>query len=195
MPKSKSNGKQTVYSELSTVVKCTPLADETREAFLTRLLAAVNTLEDADFDKLSEPSRNWFNAAGKALNDKKPEDMPDPEGLPSVPFQLEPSSPPPASKKGKEKTAMPKTPTVKQAAKKAPVKASTERRGRAPEHADGDAIRLLVKENPKRKSSAAYKRFELYRKHSTVAAFLKAGGDRTDLRYDTEHKYIAISSK
>lgn len=54
-------------------------------------------------------------------------------------------------------------------------------------------IALLVKENPKRKGSASHKRFALYRNGMTTDAFLKAGGTRSDLRWDTAHKFIAIS--
>ena len=55
-------------------------------------------------------------------------------------------------------------------------------------------ITLLAKENPKRAGSAAHKRFALYSKHTTVAAFLKAGGTRADLRWDAEHKFINITA-
>lgn len=53
-------------------------------------------------------------------------------------------------------------------------------------------IELLVKENPKREGSSAYKKFALYGKNKTVGAFLKAGGTRSALRYDTEHDYIKV---
>ncbi len=53
-------------------------------------------------------------------------------------------------------------------------------------------IELLTKENPKREGSSAHKKFALYGKNKTVGAFLKAGGTRSALRYDTEHDYIKV---
>lgn len=44
-----------------------------------------------------------------------------------------------------------------------------------------------VAENPKRKNSKAYERFEKYKKAKTIAEFFSLGGTRGDLRYD-EHK-------
>ena len=193
--------KSNVFTELSTAVKCTPEVEEEKATYLTRLVAAVNELDDAVFDKLSQSSREWFNAAGAALNAKKLEDMPDPTGLPALPLKAEGAEAAlPPTKKGKKETKMAEKPSKtvsKPVVKKttpAP-KATAGRRGRAPEHDDGDAIKILVKDNPKREGSAAHKRFELYRKHNTVATFLKAGGTRSDLRYDTEHKHISIASK
>ena len=55
-------------------------------------------------------------------------------------------------------------------------------------------ITLLVKENPKRAGSDSHKRYELYKKHHTVADFLKAGGQRSDLGWDEKHKFIKIGA-
>lgn len=82
----------------------------------------------------------------------------------------------------------------KKAAKKTSSKAPAgEKRGRAGKYAPEAKIKVLVAENPKREKSASYKRFELYTKHNTVAAFLKAGGTTGDLHYDVAHKLISIS--
>lgn len=51
-------------------------------------------------------------------------------------------------------------------------------------------IKVLAKENPKRKGSASFKRFELYSKHPTVGAFLKAGGKQLDLNWDMDKGFI-----
>lgn len=56
-----------------------------------------------------------------------------------------------------------------------------------------EIIKLLVKENPKRKGSASHKRFALYRNGMTVEKFLATGGTRSDLRWDTAHNFITVS--
>lgn len=84
--------------------------------------------------------------------------------------------------------------TAKKADKKTTKKgAKKERASRGSAIADGK-ITLLVKENPKREGSSAHKRYELYRKHKDVAAYLKAGGKRSSLRYDVKHEYIKLSN-
>ena len=70
--------------------------------------------------------------------------------------------------------------------KKAAVKKSVSN------EADTRKITLLVKENPKREGSASHKRFELYKKHKTVEAFLKAGGTAADIRWDTAAKFVSV---
>jgi len=66
------------------------------------------------------------------------------------------------------------------------------KKSRGPRMVDGK-ITLLVKENPKRKGSNAHKKYELYRKHKTIAGYLKAGGKRSSLRYDERHENIKLS--
>lgn len=51
----------------------------------------------------------------------------------------------------------------------------------------------FVSENPKRRGSKAHTRFTKYMKAKTVAEFLKLGGLRADLRYDSEHEFVKIS--
>jgi hypothetical protein len=54
-------------------------------------------------------------------------------------------------------------------------------------------IKVLAEKNPKRATSAAYKRFDLYQNDMTVEAFIKAGGTYGDLSWDSERKYIEVS--
>lgn len=63
---------------------------------------------------------------------------------------------------------------------------------RKPRVVDGK-ITLLEKTNPKREKSKAHKRYELYRKHHTIAGYLEAGGKRSSLRYDERHGFIKLS--
>ena len=98
----------------------------------------------------------------------------------------------------KEKEVKEKASAKKAAAKKTEKKGTAkkekkERASRGSAIADG-TITLLVKENPKREGSSAHKRYELYRKHKNIAAYLKAGGKRSSLRYDAKHEYIKLSN-
>lgn len=54
-------------------------------------------------------------------------------------------------------------------------------------------ITVKAKENPKRKGSESYKRFEKYETGMTVAEALKKGVTSADLSYDSKHEHISIS--
>jgi len=73
-------------------------------------------------------------------------------------------------------------------AKKAPKKAE-----KVEKSSDDRKITLLTKENPKREGSAAWTRFELYRKAKNVEQFYAAGGSSADLRYDEKAGHIQLS--
>ncbi len=73
-----------------------------------------------------------------------------------------------------------------------PAHGKKKKEGRGARIVDGK-ITLIEKENPKRKNSKAYKRYELYRKHKDVAAYIEAGGKRSSLRYDSKHGFIKLS--
>lgn len=102
-----------------------------------------------------------------------------------------------AEEKEKAKEAKAKAKAKKKSAKKAKKtkKAKGKKGGktRRPRVVDGK-ITLLEKTNPKRKGSKAYKRYELYKKHKTIASYLDAGGKRSTLRYDERHKFIKTSN-
>jgi len=95
------------------------------------------------------------------------------------------------AKKVKEKKE--KKPAKKAKKAKKEKKGKKERKARRPRVVDGK-ITLLEKTNPKRKGSKAYKRYELYKKHKNIAAYLDAGGKRSTLRYDEKHKFIKTSN-
>lgn len=102
-----------------------------------------------------------------------------------------------AEEKEKAKEAKAKAKAKKKPAKKA-KKAKKEKKAkkggktRRPRVVDGK-ITLLEKTNPKRKGSKAYKRYELYKKHKTIAGYLDGGGKRSTLRYDEKHGFIKTS--
>lgn len=199
----------TVYAELSKALNgIAPNEGETETEFLTRLTEAVSGLSDEDYNKLSPAAQKWFNTSGEAINANAPDKIPSLPGLPKIEAKADSGGGDDAGEaqttsttekgKGKEmkgKKAVAKapektaTPAKKTTAKAAPAKAS---RGRTATNGDAEAIKLIVKDNPKRPGSASFKRFALYAKSKTVGAFLKAGGSRADLRYDTEHKYITV---
>lgn len=94
-----------------------------------------------------------------------------------------------AAKQGKGTKAEAKASKSSSKAGKAPKKEAT---GRPPLFQDGQKIKLLVKENPKREGTGAYERFAIYKNGMTVAQYLAAGGKRSSLKYDTEHGFIEI---
>ena len=49
-----------------------------------------------------------------------------------------------------------------------------------------------IKENPKRKNSAANSRFGKYMKSTTVEQFFKLGGTLADLRYDQTKEFVKL---
>lgn len=98
-----------------------------------------------------------------------------------------------AMEEKKKKKAAKKVKKVKKVKKaKKMKKGGKGKKSRGPRVVDGK-ITLLEKTNPKRKGSRAYKRYELYRKHKTIAKFLDAGGKASSLRYDERHKFIKTS--
>lgn len=99
-----------------------------------------------------------------------------------------------AKKAAKEKTKESSKTAKKEKTKKDKTgkKAKKERKDRRPRVIDGK-IALLEKTNPKREGSKAHKRYELYKKHKTIAGYLEAGGKRSTLRYDEKHGFIKTS--
>lgn len=67
-------------------------------------------------------------------------------------------------------------------------------KGSGIEIADNMRIKLNVRENPKRRGTASYDRFQLYftKKPKTVAEALKAGIWRADLRWDAARNFIEL---
>lgn len=53
-------------------------------------------------------------------------------------------------------------------------------------------ITVLVDKNPKRKGSKSHPVFALYKTGQTVTQYLEIGGHQRDLRWDVDHKFIAI---
>ncbi len=94
----------------------------------------------------------------------------------------------PVAKKSKTKREL-KMKNVKGKKKTTKSKGKSQRKPRV---VDGK-ITLLEKTNPKREKSKAHKRYELYRKHHTIASYLEAGGKRSSLRYDERHGFIKLS--
>lgn len=58
--------------------------------------------------------------------------------------------------------------------------------------ADG-VISLRVESNPKRKGSKSFERFDHYKNGQTVEAAVKAGVLYADLKWDSEHGFIAVN--
>jgi len=54
-------------------------------------------------------------------------------------------------------------------------------------------ITVLVKDNPKREGTMAFKRFEFYRSGMTVRTALEKGVSGLDLAWDSKHDFIKIA--
>lgn len=68
----------------------------------------------------------------------------------------------------------------------------TKQRGSPAFPADGK-ISLRVESNPKRKGSKSFDRFAHYKNGMTVEAAVKAGVLYADLKWDSEHGFIAVN--
>ena len=122
-------------------------------------------LTDAAYEALSEEAKNWLDKAITASNNDKP--------LPSL-------TTPKEKQKSKAQNSGTKNSTR-----------ATGRIGRFPETAK---IKLMIRGNPKRRKSASFEIFALYRDGMTVKEYLEAGGKRRDLNWDTEKNFIEIST-
>ena len=77
-------------------------------------------------------------------------------------------------------------------AKKAATKTAT-RTERQRKFSDDQKITLLVEGNPRRKGSATYKIYALYKDGMTVGQFLQKGGRLVDVAADVERKHIKVA--
>lgn len=68
----------------------------------------------------------------------------------------------------------------------------TKQRG-SPKFPSDGVISLRVESNPKRKGSKSFDRFAHYKNGMTVEAAVKAGVLYADLKWDSEHGFIAIN--
>jgi hypothetical protein len=82
----------------------------------------------------------------------------------------------------------------KNAAKKASKKSNGggNGKGRAPKFDLDAKIKVMVDENPKRKGTASYKRFEKYENGMKVADAIAKGVKTADIHWDVKHNYIAL---
>lgn len=93
--------------------------------------------------------------------------------------------------KGSGKAAAAKAP-AKGAGKAAAKPQDGARRGRKGAFDEGQKIKVLVKDNPKRQGTASYETFELLKKSKTVGEFFAAGGGSHNLHWNIERGYIEV---
>lgn len=82
---------------------------------------------------------------------------------------------------------------IKVVEEKKEVKESTPKTSRRARFTEDQVITLLVNENPKRKGTMAWAKWEIYEDGMTVGEYLEAGGKRSTLNYDVEKGYIEIN--
>lgn len=95
--------------------------------------------------------------------------------------------------KTRRKSKMTTENSAAEAATEADVAEKTPRK-RSPSFPNNGIVTVLAESNPKRAGSAAHERFEKYQSGRTVAENKQAGIGPNDLKYDSEHGYIRVSS-
>lgn len=78
------------------------------------------------------------------------------------------------------------------AAGKGKAAADGARRGRRGAFDEGQKIKVLVKDNPKREGTTSYDTFELLKKSKTVGDFFANGGGSHNLHWNIERGYIEV---
>lgn len=91
-----------------------------------------------------------------------------------------------------KKAAATKAAPAKKAAGKKDKGQDGARRGRKGAFDEGQKIKLLTKDNPKREGTAAYDTFEALRKAKTVGDFFANGGSSASLHWNIERGYIEV---
>jgi hypothetical protein len=106
-----------------------------------------------------------------------------------------PASAQPKAKKAPAKKAGVKKPAPKAKAKKASA-AGAKRGPRAAAKFAGKKVKVLVKDNPKREGTRAFKVWAVYKNGLPVEKLFeegkKLGFTSADLRYDLAHEFIAL---
>lgn len=191
---------QELQDEILSVIKVRPKPEDTDESFTREILKRANKISDAAWDNLSNPAQKWINEAMEASNDDRLKDLlvvPEPAKVEDRPTE-EPSAAPEqaeTTEQVEDKVAKKRKATAKarpRKAKAAAKKANGASRGRRGSYDPGAKITLLAKENPKRKGTKAFKRFEKYRPGMTVQEALDAGVSWADLRWDNGHRLIRV---
>lgn len=146
--------------------------------------------------RMGGPPKIWYEETNRkrAAQMAKGQQVQEEKVTKKVEKNVKPAKEKPVKKgtKSEKKGNATKDKTTKVKAKAEKTKEKKERKSRGPVVIDGK-ITVLAKENPKRKGTNAFKKFELYKKHKNIASFLEAGGKRSSLRYDEKHGYIKIS--
>lgn len=75
-PRKETQPKVTVYEELVAAAETTDFAPksagESKSAYLTRLMRAIYKLERADWFRLSQPARQWYEESARRFNARQP---------------------------------------------------------------------------------------------------------------------------
>lgn len=193
----------TIQEEVLGLTKLKPKASESAEDFTARVVKKVNVMADADsqnWEALSEEAQAWINdnvSAQEAETELKLLELPaadEPEEAEEASAGEQEQSVPKTAKKNGKAHATPK-PKAEKPAKVAAAKPKKEAgagRGRKGTFALDAKIKVLAKDNPKRKGSKAFKTFAKYKSNMTVAEAIKAGINWSALRYDSAHEIISV---
>jgi hypothetical protein len=212
----------TIYEQLLSAAKVELKAGEAFPAFAKRAALRVNKLEDVDWKVLSEDLQEWTNGVMKALDAKTEipalEGFPEqdeaseetttedeasdgdevaPDGAEAAeeaseaPARAKPKVGKKAAPAGSKKAVAPaKAKGAKPAAKA--KNGAGKGRGRPSGFAEDAKIKLLVKENPHRKTSGDFKKFAKLASGVAVSSVIAKGVDLAYLRYAQQRELLKI---
>jgi hypothetical protein len=191
--------KKTVIAELQEILKLTPKAKETQNAFAERVARKANDMHNDDWEGLAQDTQLWVNAALAAIEAKKA--VPLPTGIDAVvpaaedatdEDEAEEAPAKPAKRPGRAvpAKAAPKGKPAQKGSKKAPEPRT--HAGRAGRFNPEAKIKVLTEGNPYRKGSKSDGWFEQYKNDFTVKQAVEAGTPLRHLRWAVDNDYLKI---
>lgn len=178
-----------IVDDLLPLLKMKPQVGEAPDQFARRIAVKANdekVLSDDDWQTLDDATQRWVNDALQSIEKKETISIPD--ALSALCLVTEEES----VKKPKKTTKAKKPKSDKTSLGQNGKSYAGDKRGPKSQFEDADKIHLLVDGNPKRKNTAAHKRFALYKNGQTIKQAAEAGLSLRDIRYDVAEKYIEI---
>lgn len=192
----------TIENELIEAVGFETDPDEDKQQMLSRLVREVDLISDDKWESLSPEAQKWQDMAltqlegnddisgldGVSDNSSVDEDTDDINDSEDEPEEVEEST----SKivEGLKEAVEDDHPETTVHVSKKVVKTVKQPLRHFIEKNLNRKIRLVVKQNPKKRGTKAAQRFELYRDGMTVKEVLNIGVTRGDIKWDFDHTFI-----
>lgn len=202
-----------IQKEVLDLTKGKPKSGESAEDFTKRSLKKLNAIFSADEDKwgtLSENTQAWINkSTQEGVEEVDLLELPEVEDEPADEADEEEAASEEAAEEDDEVEQKPKKAKIARAKPVKAAKPPKEKKvkvakakvakdtngggkGRKPNFAPDQKIRLLVDENPHRPSSGRYKRWSKYKEGMTVAQALSAGLNFGNLNHSVKDGHIKV---